>query len=93
MKVYPITIALLPVSRHNEQPIDGCKSLFIQKHNMRYKHFSICIIKKKFLRMQNKHNHTIQNEAQKDKLMQNNAKQKKRQAQTTCWPDLVIKGI
>ncbi len=43
--------------------------------------------------MQNKHNHTIQNEAQKDKLMQNNAKQKKRQAQTTCWPDLVIKGI
>ncbi len=28
--------------------------------------------------MQNKHNHTIQNEAQKDKLMQNRAKQKKK---------------
>ncbi len=78
MKVYPITIAFSPVSRHNEQPIDGCISLFIQKHNMRYKHFSICIIqKKKFLRMQNKHNHTIQSEAQNDKLVQNHAKQKK----------------
>jgi hypothetical protein len=43
--------------------------------------------------MQNKHNHTIQNKAQKDKLMQNRAKQKKDKAQTTCWPDLVIRGI
>jgi hypothetical protein len=48
---------------------DGCISLFIQKHNMRYKHFSICIIKTKFLRMENKHNHTIQSGTQKDKLM------------------------
>jgi hypothetical protein len=44
--------------------------------------------------MQNKHNHTIQSMAQKDKLMQNHAKKKKNKPkQPVGWPDLVIRGI